>query len=329
MATGQLGGKIGPFRDPTSGQMVQGQVLGTFEYQAQGDPDAVLPILRDALVLAIREVIRQKLASNQVAIPTIPGSVPYYTQEIIAACNAARFGAQVTQLQLNVTVENPYAAAPQPMGQLPPDPITATKNAFAQAAKDQLDPRNYEYQARVNVGGFKLKASTDGGLDTEGLKNQVKDKVKTEIIWYGIGCVILLIVGVGLLGLGWYAYAQYQAGSSGGTAASGGKAAKWDGKTPFSCGGNDKLTLDGVTAKIASATAITASANCKLTLSNVKVTAPVGIEASGNAVVTVKGGSVTGSTAAAKVSGNGRIVFSGTSVSGKKDITAPGKITGP
>ena len=33
MATGQLGGNIGPFRDPNSGQSVQGRVAGTFDCQ--------------------------------------------------------------------------------------------------------------------------------------------------------------------------------------------------------------------------------------------------------------------------------------------------------
>jgi hypothetical protein len=326
MATGQLGGNIGPFIDPTSRQQVQGRVAGTFEYQAQGDPNAVLPQLQAALLQAISQVISQKLASNQVAIPTIAGSVPYFSQEIIQASNAAQFGAQVTQLSLSVTVDNPYAAVPQAMGQLPPDPITATKNAFAQRAQERLDPRNYEYAAKVNIGGFKIKASTDGGLDTDGLKNQVKDKVKTEIIWYGIGCVILAIVGVGVLGLGWYIWANVQASSGGATAS---KSAKWDGKSPFSCSGNDNVKLDGVTANISSGSAVTASGNCKLTLSNVKITAPVGIEASGNAVVTVNGGSVTGSTAAAKAGGLSQVNFSKTSVSGKKDATAPAKIIGP
>src|SRR5258706_8652624 len=138
---------------------------------------------------------------------------------------------------------------------------------------DRLDPRNYEYAAKVNIGGFKIKASTDGGLDTEGLKTQVKEKAKTEIIWYGIGCVVVGFVVVGLIGLAIYIFSAFRgsavgAGPSTGTA----KAASWDGKTPFTCGGNDAVKLDGVTAKIDSGTAITASGNCRIELTNVNIT---------------------------------------------------------
>ena len=37
------------------------------------------------------------------------------------------------------------------------------------------------------------------------------------------------------------------------------KSATWDGKEPFKCGGNDKLTISGVSAKFDKGTAVTAS----------------------------------------------------------------------
>jgi len=323
---GQLGGSIGPFRDPNSGQSVNGSVNGSFTFAGAGDPAAMAPRAQAALLRAITNVIAQKLAANQVAIPTIAGSVPYFSGEIVAAAAAEVPDIQLSALQLTVDVQNPYAAMPGVGGPLPPDPIQATKNAFAQAAQDRLDPRNYDYEAKLNVGGFKIKASTDGGLDTEGLKNQVKDKVKTEVIWYGIGCVIVGLVIVGLLGLAWYIFRE----ASGGNAPTGaGKAAAWDGKSKFSCGGNDNVKLQGVTANIASGEAISASGNCKLELVNVNITAPVGIEALSNAKVTVTGGSVTAKTAAAKALGNAQITFSGTQVTGKKEALGAAKITGP
>jgi len=323
----QLSGNIGPFQDPTSGQSVSGTAQGSFQFMAPGDPNALLPQVQATLLSAITQVIGQKLASNQVAIPTIAGSLPYFLNDISAAAAAQMPGLQLQGLQLNVNVQNPYAAGAAPMGgPLPPDPMTAMQNAFAQRAKEKLDPRNYEYEAKINVGGFKIKASTDGGIDTDGLKNQVKDKVKTEIIWYGIGCVIVGIVIIGLIGLAWYIFRE----ASGGNAPSGpGKAATWDGKSKFSCGGNDNVKLEGVTANIASGEAISAGGNCKLELSNVNITAPDGIEALANAQITVKGGSVTAKNTAAKALGSATITFQGTKVSGKKEALGAAKINGP
>jgi len=330
MHQGLLGGRIGPFLDPASQQQVQGQVQGRFSFQTQADPNAVLPQLRARLLHGINSVLGQKLAQNQVAIPTIPHSLPHFIPEIIAASGAQAHGVNVTALELQVSMENP-SAVQQYTGPLPPDPMQAAKNAYVDAAKERLDPRNYDYVAKVNIGGFKLKASTDEGFDADGLKDQVKDKVKTEIIWYGIGCVVVGIVGIGLLGLGWYVYSQYQAGNtSGGTrsAAGASKSVAWDGKTPLSCSGNDSVKVEDVTASIASGSAVKASANCTLELVNVNITAPTGIEALANAKVTVKGGSVTSTSFAAKALGNAQITFSGTTVSGKTQALGAAKISG-
>jgi hypothetical protein len=260
----QFGGKVGPLRDPTSGQSVGGDMYGTFSFRASGDEAAVQQALREAVTLGVNQVIAHKLAANQVAIPTIPGSVPYYVQEIIAAAQAARFGAEITALTLTVNMENPYAAGAASPGLapgMPANPMQAMQNAFAQEAKDRLDPNNYEVRAKINVGGFKINASTDGGIDTDGLKNQVKDKVKTEIIWYGIGCVVVGLVLVLLGGIGIYAYGTV----TGGSAPTGaGKAAAWDGKSTYTCGGNDNVKLTGVTANLPSSSAIKAAGNCKL-----------------------------------------------------------------
>ncbi|MBK7585724.1 MAG: hypothetical protein IPI67_36745 [Myxococcales bacterium] len=327
MHPAQLGGNIGPFNDPTSGQSVGGTAQGTFSFAAPGDPNAYLPQVQAALLAAITSVIGQKLASNQVAIPTIAGSLPYFVNDIIAAASAQLPGVQIADLQLSVNVQNPYAAGPGMGAPMPPDPMTAMQNAFAQRAQEKLDPRNYEYAAKINVGGFKIKASTDGGIDTDGLKNQVKDKVKTEIIWYGIGCVIVGIVIVGLLGLAFYIFRT----ATGGNAPTGaGKAATWDGKSKFSCSGNDNVKLEGVTATIASGEAISAIGNCKLELSNVNITAPDGISAMSNAKITMKGGSVTAKNTAAQAMGSAQITFQGTKVTGKKSaLGANAKIIGP
>lgn len=325
MHTAQFGGAIGPFVDPATGRSVNGTASGTYGFLAQGDPNAVAPQLQAQLLSALTRVIAQKLAQNQVAIPTVQASLPHFMPEIIAAAGAHQVGAQIQHVSANVQIENPSAVQAY-TGPMPPDPMTAAANAYKQAAKDRLDPRNYEYGARVEIGGFKLDASTDGGFDTEGLKNQVKDKVKTEIIWYGIGCVVVGLVLVGAAGLGIYIYSTATAS---GPATGPAKAAAWDGKSTFSCSGNDAVKLEKVKASLAGETAIKASGNCRLDLVDVDITSKDGIEALSNAVVTVKGGSVNASGTAAKALGNAQVVFQGTSVTGKKQALGAAKITGP
>jgi hypothetical protein len=340
MHTGQLGGPIA-LQDPATGQQVQAQVQGTFSFQVAGDPNAYLQHVQNALMQATSRVIQAKLSQNQVALPTLAQSLPYFTQEIVAQSGTAQMGVQVGQLQLSVQVQQPGAVQPY-QGQLPPDPHTQMQNRMAQIAQERLDPRNYEYEAQVNIGGFKLKASTDKGFDSAGLTNQVKEKAKTEIIWWGIGCVVVGLVLIGLAGLAWYVYAQYKAGEKKGnwessSAEAGGddkksgpaEESKWDGKSGFSCGAGDKIKIKGVKADIKSGSAINAGADCQLELEDVDITAPVGIQAGANAVVTVKNGSVNGKDAAAKALGNSKIVFNGTKVTGKKQALGGAKIEGP
>ena len=334
MHNGQLGGPIGPLHDPATGQQLTANVTGTFTFQVQGDPGQYLAHIQAALLRATGTVLQQKLQQNQVAIPTIAQSLPYFVQEIIQQSGVQQMGAQVGQLQLAVQVQAPQG--PQVyQGQLPPDPHTQMQNRMAEIAQERLDPRNYEYEAQVNIGGFKLKASTDKGFDTKGLENQVKEKAKTEIIWWGIGCVVVLFVLIGLAVLGWYIWAQVQAGNKKAdwqsSAAPEGEAeeTKWDGKSGFSCGAGDNVKIKGVKAELKSGTAVNAGANCQLELEDVDITAPVGIQVGANAVVTVKGGSVNGKDAAAKALGNGKIIFKGTKVTGKKTALGDAKIEGP
>jgi len=232
---------------------------------------------------------------------------------------------QITGLNLQAQMDAPPPVA-QPI-QMPPTPMQSLQNSLEQKARDRLDPGNYNVQAKINVGGFKIKASTDGGIDTDSLKEQVKDKAISNLIWYGAGCVILLIVLAGLGGLAIYIYSE---ASSSGTAPTGAaKAGSWDGKTTLNCGGSDNMKITGVTANISSGTAVNAGANCHLELVNCNITAPNGINAGANAKVTVTGGSVTSTDTAAQALGNATITFSGTKVSGKKSALGAAKITGP
>ena len=73
---------------------------------------------------------------------------------------------------------------------------------------------------------------------------------------------------------------------------------------------------------------MSASANCQLTLTGVNITAPVPIEASGNAKVTVTGGSIRGSTNSVVASSNAKVDFVGTKVTGKAKTSGLAKVTG-
>ncbi len=330
MHQGQLGGPIGPLLDPATQQQLPATVQGTFSFQTSGDPNAVLPQLQAALLSATARVLQQKLNANQVAIPTLAQSLPYFVQEIIAQSGAAQMGVQVDQLSLGVNVQPAQAAIAPYDGALPPDPYTQTANRMEQLAKDKLDPRNYEYKAKLNIGGFKLNASSETGVDTAGLANQVTNKVRNEVVWYGIGCVIVGLVVIGLGGLGWYIYHQVKVSSGPNTAKSeDAEETKWDGKTPFTCGGSDNVKIKGVTANLEKDTAITALGNCRVELVDCDITAKTGIETGAGAIVVVKGGRVTGKDEAASALGTSSITFTGTKVTGKKKALGAAKIVGP
>jgi hypothetical protein len=168
-------------------------------------------------------------------------------------------------------------------------------------------------------GGYQLQVTIDG-KDPEKF---AKDEVKSMVWGWIIGAIFLVVLLLAGLGLGIYIWVQAKDGGSG-PAAKTPSAAKWDGKSTFECGGNDAVTLTGVTASAG----VKASANCQLTLVNVNITAPVGVEASGNSTVTVTGGSVTGSSNSAVASANGKVNFVGTKVSGPVKKSGGGKITG-
>lgn len=332
MPTAQLGGPIGPLHDPATGQQLQASLQGTFSYQVAGDPNAALPQIQGALLAAAGRVIQAKLSQNQVAIPTLAQSLPYFIQEIIAESGVQSFGAQVGELQLQAQVAQPTPAIAPYTGPMPPDPHTQMQNRMEQMAKDRLDPRNYEVKAKINIGGFRINASSKDGIDEKGLQNQVKEKVKSEIIWWGIGCFVLFIVVVGLAGLAFYIWRNVDASASGKpnkAKSEDAEETKWDGKSGFTCGGSDNVHIKGTKAKLEGDTAITAQGNCRIELEDVDITAKVGIQAGSNAVVVVKGGKVSGSEAAASALGNSKVTFDGTKVTGKKKALGNAKIEGP
>ena len=132
-----------------------------------------------------------------------------------------------------------------------------------------------------------LEQPTSGSLTINGQspENYVKNQVSSMVWGWIIGAAIVGLLLIGGVVLGIYIYLH--ANDTGPTSSSGGvptktaQTAQWDGKTPFTCGGNDAVALSGVNATAG----VTAEGNCQLTLMNVTITAPVAISTSNALVV--------------------------------------------
>lgn len=296
MPTTQFGGPIGPFLDNVQQRGVPVSVSGTCDYTMNGpmgDPAQLASHVQNALVQAMRNVIGQKMATGQLTFRNLgEGTLGDTDGEIIAASGLAQSGIQIGNLSMRFAIDN--------------------------------GPPQAEIRARIHVGGFNINASSKGGIDTAHLGNQLVAKAKSALLWYVITGVLVLGIVLGVvIYLKHTVKKALDQPSPTATAA-----AKWDGKSPLSCGGNDVVTIDGVTAKL-DGTAVTAGGNCKLTLNKVDITAPTGIEAGGNAIVTVTGGSITATDAAVHAGGGAKVNLTGTKVTGKIQKVGGAAITGP
>lgn len=205
---------------------------------------------------------------------------------------------------------------PPPPGAQPVPPQMQPPGGYGQP------PPQHNYGAGTfdMGGGHQLHVKINGKTP----ENYLKDKASSMIWGWVIGAVILGLVVLTFVGIGIYGYVVAKNSSAPGAAAKAAEAASWDGKTPFTCGGNDVVALTGITATAG----VNASGNCQLTLTGVNITAPVAIEASGNAKVTVTGGSITGSSNSVVASSNAKVDFIGTKVTGKAKTSANAKVTG-
>jgi len=201
----------------------------------------------------------------------------------------------------------PYGQQPQqgPYGQQPQGP----QNNLAQGTFDMGN-------------GQQLQLTVDGKTP----ENYLKDKASSMIWGWIIGAVILGLVVITFAGVGLYVYFQAKDGAASGTSKTA-TAGAWDGKSTFECKGNDAVSLTGIKANV-SGTAIKASGNCQLTLSGVDITAPIGIEASAGAKVTMTGGSIKATTNSVVASANAKVDLVGTSVTGKAKQSGNAKVTG-
>lgn len=170
-------------------------------------------------------------------------------------------------------------------------------------------------------GGQQLQVQINGKTP----ENYLKDKASNMIFGWIMGAVIIGLVVLTFVGVGIYVVYAANDTSNPAAAAKAAEASKWDGKTPFTCGGNDVVALKNVTAT----SGVTAQGSCQLTLTNVNITAPVGIEAGANSKVTMSGGSINAATNSVVVAANAKVDLVGTKVSGgKAKMSGNGKVTG-
>lgn len=173
---------------------------------------------------------------------------------------------------------------------------------------------------RVHIPGMtSFDVGTKGvSVDGDKLQRNVEKKVRDKISGFLWGLALLGLMLLVVLGVGLYVWLNWDKKPDA-TATT----AKWDGKAPYECM-NGNVKLEGVTATAG----VKASGNCNLTLVNVKITAPVAIEASGNAKVNVTGGSLSGATNSVVADGNAQVTVAGAAVTGKAKTSANGKVVG-
>jgi hypothetical protein len=154
-------------------------------------------------------------------------------------------------------------------------------------------------------------------------ERDLENKISTFILRLILIPIFLILFVIGI----WYV-ARKMNEDGGAPPAKAAAAGSWDGQSTFECKGNDVIELSGQTAELSASPAISAKGNCKLTLTDMNITAPVVIQAESNAEVTVSGGTLTGSTKSIVAKGNASVTVEGAKVSGATEASANGKITG-
>jgi hypothetical protein len=187
-------------------------------------------------------------------------------------------------------------------------------------------PRKAQDQV-VGIGGVNII------VPTARIERDIRSKI-SGIIWgWIVGAIILFIMAIVGLVVFFYARSQMKSiDSSAGMPAAGTGAPQvvsWDGKAPYSCGASQVVTIKGTTATLSSGPAISALGACQLTLDDVNITAPDGIQAMGTAKVTVKGGSIKSTGTAISAMGSAEVDVQGAKITGKTSTLGAGaKITG-
>jgi hypothetical protein len=304
MPIAPIEGPIGPFPDHAQQRDVPVTVVGTCEYviAAPGaNPAQIDQQVRAQLLQAIRQVIGQKMHGGQLQFRDLhEQNLGPALGEIVAASGLPQMGVQIGNLSLQFGIDGRAPAPPRAMPAGPPQPAMG-----------------------YPPGGY----GAPPVMPMPGMQDRLVGEAKSAFKGYAIGCGILAVLLIAVAGVLVYLLKSAVDTQTASTGPGGSTIVKWDGKAPLKCGGNDNVRVEGATAKL-SATAVTASDNCHLALVGVHISAPTGIDASGNAVVTVQGGSINATGLAVHASGIAQVQVSGATVSGKTQAEGISKITG-
>jgi hypothetical protein len=201
----QFTGEIGPFLDTVQQRQVSVVVAGGCKYASAGFSGGQAQIeqqIQTQMLRAIHETIAPKMAGGQLEFKDmITGNTGSLIPEIFARSGLAQMGIAVDKLVMHFGIDG-----------RPPKPIAAPTAAATSAAPQQ---------ANLRVGGFNVHASTDGGIDAAGLKNQLVAKAKSTLMWWAFGIGIVLVVLLTVGGYGWHVY-KSGAGGAAPPAAAGG-----------------------------------------------------------------------------------------------------------
>jgi hypothetical protein len=204
----------------------------------------------------------------------------------------------------------------------------------------QVDPQ-FTAMVAQNLGFAPRQAQQHvvglGGVNvivpTARIERDIRNKISGFIWGWIITGIVVFILAIGGIVFFFWIRGQIKdttaSGGMGSTTPGAPEVVSWDGKSPYSCGANQVVTIKGTTATLTSGQAITAGAACQLTLDGVNITAPDGILAMGNSRVTVKGGSIKSTGEAINAMGNAQVDVQGAKITGKtSSLGAGAKITG-
>jgi hypothetical protein len=184
-------GEIGPFLDTVQQRQVSVVVLGSCKYASMGAAGSQSQLeeqIKAQMLRAIQETIAPKMGAGQLQFrDLIEGNTAALIPEIFARSGLAQAGLAVDKLRMHFGVDG---RPPQPL----PQPVAPAPKAIV------------PQQVNMRVGGFNVKASADGGIDTAGLKNQMVARVKSKILWnlFFLGAFVVVFGGLGAYG--YYVY---------------------------------------------------------------------------------------------------------------------------
>jgi hypothetical protein len=186
----QFSGEIGPFLDTVQQRQVSVVVAARCKYASMGAAGGQAQIeqqIATQMLRAIHETIAPKMEGGQLSFKDLgTGNTNSIIPEIFARSGLAQVGIAVDRLVMHFGIDGRA-----------PDPLPVPAAAPVVAAPQQVNLR---------VGGLNVRASSDGGVDTAGIKNQLVARAKSTLLWWAFGVGIVLIVLVGLGGYGFYVY---------------------------------------------------------------------------------------------------------------------------